>query len=156
MNREPEKREPPNVAPLKRGLDIPALPNDELPNRAPPKTEPLLRAAKLDSACDEEIAEFRPLEGVRNERAPEENPLEAAAPVRTPDEPANARQPVDVFAPRTPALAPELKPRPCVLPAPKPCHWPSAIAILLLAPEAPNLAFDDLKPPPRPPAQPEP
>jgi hypothetical protein len=145
--------------PSKRELDIPALPNAELPNRAPPNAEAPLRAAKLDSARDDEIAEFNPLvEVAPKERVPEETPLEAAAPPRAPDEPANECKPVDAGA-RPPALGPELKPRACVPPAlpvpPKPCHRPSAIPALLLAPDAPNRVLDH-PPKPRPYAPPDP
>lgn len=155
MKRDPESREPSNVAAPRRELDIPALPKAELPNRDPPNRDAPLRAAKFDSARADEIAEFSPprVEVVPNERIPEETPPEAKAPPRRPDGPANECQPVGVIAAlRALAFALDLKPRPCPLrtlaDCPKPCHRPSVIAEWLLAPHA-NRAFGDPKPPAR-------
>ena len=162
LKRDPESRELPNVAPPKRELDIRAPPKAELPNRDPPNKDAPLRAAKFDSALADEIAEFSPplVEVAPNERIPDETPLEAKAPPRRPDGPANECQPVGLIAPpRAPALALELKPRACPLPAPahcpKPRHRPSAITEFLLAPHA-NRAFADPKPPARAPIRLEP
>ncbi len=142
----------------KRDLAIPALPNAAFPNRELPKTEvpeSVLLAAKFDSARDDEIAEFIPLEEVMpKDRVPEEKSLEAMAP-RAVDAPPNECQLVDIIEElRALAPTPELNPRPAPLAAPgerpNECHWRSAMTGPLLALDAPNRAFEFGAPKPRP------
>lgn len=84
LNRDPENREPLTA---------------EFPNRAPPNADAPLRAAKFDSARDEEIVEFRPLPEVApSERVPDEKPDETEELPRTVEAPPNEFQPVELVA----------------------------------------------------------